>query len=102
MCTDPLTIPRSLGAFWITCLDFYVHSWTEQSSPFTGSVLHYDKRTSPADLSTLQRNSCLTFRSLSTESTFAVSSTSVFLRPVLPWRIPFTLYWRDQTPVIPV
>ncbi|MEQ2230555.1 hypothetical protein ILYODFUR_030496 [Ilyodon furcidens] len=44
-------------------------------------MLHYDKRTSPADLSTLQRNSSFTLRSLSTESTFAVSSTSVPLTP---------------------
>ncbi|MEQ2242528.1 hypothetical protein ILYODFUR_036694, partial [Ilyodon furcidens] len=84
MCNDPLTLPRALGTFRITCLDFYVHSWTEQSSPFTGSMLHYDKRTTPADLSTLQRNSCFTLRSLSTESTFAVSSTSVSLNPVSP------------------
>ncbi|MEQ2235104.1 hypothetical protein ILYODFUR_038195 [Ilyodon furcidens] len=40
-------------------------------------MLHYDKRTSPADLSTLQRNSSFTLRSFSTESTFAVNSTSV-------------------------
>ncbi|MEQ2249797.1 hypothetical protein ILYODFUR_033095 [Ilyodon furcidens] len=43
--------------------------------------------------------SSFTLRSLSTESTFAASSTSVSLNSVLPWRIPFTLYWRDQIPV---
>ncbi|MEQ2218971.1 hypothetical protein XENOCAPTIV_010726, partial [Xenoophorus captivus] len=59
---------------------FCVHSRTEQSSSSTGPMLHYDKRT-PADLSTLQRNSSFTLRSLPTESTSAVNSNSVSLTP---------------------